>query len=179
MNALSTKRNRPRWRAGPVDPGARDTGSSGLGSGGRDTGRRHRPRGGGRIVEETADRHTRLVCRGEALGIQIPHGIFDSHELQPILIGNDDADGLTTDFDNLLLHNNSCRTEGTAHSNLALKSKRDVRSHSAEGRMRFPCNRFTTGVRHTHGGDAVDIVHDTLPLVGADALKWTRQSGPG
>ena len=37
--------------------------------------------------------------------------------------------------------------------------------------MHFPCNRFTTGVRHTHGGDAVDIVHDTLPLVGADAEK--------
>ena len=41
--------------------------------------------------------------------------------------------------------------------------------------MRFPFDRFTTGARHTHGGDAVDIVHDTLPLVGADAEKWMRQ----
>ena len=44
--------------------------------------------------------------------------------------------------------------------------------------MRFPCNRFTTGVRHTHGGDAVDIVHDTLPLVGADAEKERVRGGP-
>ena len=44
--------------------------------------------------------------------------------------------------------------------------------------MRFPCNRFTTGVRHTHGGDAVDIVHDTLPLVGADAKKERVRIGP-
>ena len=79
------------------------------GSGGRDIGRAHRPPCGGRIVEETADCRAYFVSGRKALGTQVPYGILDGNELQPILIRNDDADGLTTDFDNLLLHNNSCR----------------------------------------------------------------------
>jgi hypothetical protein len=119
MHCPQNKTGPADWRGRPIS-GLEMPDRQNFGSGGRAMGRRQRPGGGSRVIQEATDCHAHFVCRRETLRIQIPHGIFDGYELQPILIGNDNADGFTTDFDNLLLHNNSCRTEGAANSILRL-----------------------------------------------------------
>ena len=54
--------------------------------------------------EEIADRESHFVCVSEMLLVQIVDVVFYSDELEPILIGNDDADWNAGVFDNLLLH---------------------------------------------------------------------------
>jgi hypothetical protein len=54
--------------------------------------------------EEIADRKLYFVRVSEMLLVQIMDMVFDSDELEPILVRNDDADGNAGVFDYLLLH---------------------------------------------------------------------------
>jgi len=54
--------------------------------------------------KKITDRKSHFVRVSEMLLVQIMDMVFDSDELEPILIGNDDADGNAGVFYNLLLH---------------------------------------------------------------------------
>lgn len=54
--------------------------------------------------KKVADCQLHFVRISEMLFVQIMDMIFYSDELEPILIGNDDADGNASVFDDLLLH---------------------------------------------------------------------------
>ncbi|KXG85603.1 hypothetical protein ATO67_05975 [Agrobacterium bohemicum] len=83
-------------------------------------------------AHEVANSQPHIVGTVETLLIKIMDVKLYSNELQPVIVGYDDAYGFTSEFNNLLLHHTYSRC-GLAHSissNRIFKDGLTVKSHS-------------------------------------------------